>query len=200
MRAPPVGNSHRSESEIRRTRYTLKDVFIATSSHSLTQRGGPISLFEPPPPHPTQDGFSPMHFAATQGHPKCARALFDAGAKIEGALAFMVEKDDFADLVFDMVKRDRNVPHTSMDVHGRPAISIAIGKCKQRMLQALFMLGRYEVLDKTHHTATCVVVLARDHGGGQRRASEVRFKTDAPPRSMGAGAGFTRGLRGRGRR
>lgn len=78
----------------------------------------------------------------------------------------MVDNDIFADLVFGIVKRDRKLPFRARDDKGRPAINIASGECRRRMLEAIFVLGRYELLGEKHRSATCAVVFASDHAAG----------------------------------
>lgn len=114
-----------------------------------------------------QRGQSPLSLALGARKFECALALVVAGAKADSSLASVVEDDACAEVVFEAVTRDRTLPYRSVDAKGRPAINIATGECRRRILEALFLLGRYELLDEKHRSATCVVLFARDHGGGQ---------------------------------
>lgn len=78
-----------------------------------------------------------------------------------------VQDARFADAVFDCVQRDRRLPYIRKDAKGRLAFNLAHGRCRERMFEALFFLGRYELLNADapkHRSATCVVLFARDHG------------------------------------
>lgn len=86
-----------------------------------------------------------------------------------GGLHAAVECDGLADLVHSIVQKDPSVAYTAKDLKGRPAINLAAGRCRARMLEALFFLGRYELLNRDnpkHRSASCVVLFARDFGGG----------------------------------
>ena len=88
------------------------------------------------------------------------------------SLHAMVENDKYADLVFDIVKRDRSLANASVDPQGRPALHLATGRCKRRLFEALFLLGRYELLNASnpkHRSAT-----ARAPPPAQRRARCAR--------------------------
>ena len=112
-----------------------------------------------------QHGKTALSLAVEKGAVAIGRALLEHGAR---GLWRIVEKDAFADLVYDSVRRDPKAPNTSCDDKGRPALALATGRCKQRMLEAMYLLGRYELVgtQPKHRSATCVVHFARDHGGG----------------------------------
>lgn len=78
-----------------------------------------------------------------------------------------MQDDRFADFVIECVERNRRLPYIRKDAKGRLAASLAHGRCRERMFEALFFLGRYELLNADapkHRSATCVVLFARDHG------------------------------------
>lgn len=109
-----------------------------------------------------------LHAAVAQG------AAPDVAAEMlrvnPASLCDIVENEKYAEAVFETVKRDQSVAY-ARDATGRPAINLAAtGLCKQRMFEALFLLGRYEVLNRDtpkHRSATCVVLFGLDHGGAQ---------------------------------
>lgn len=81
----------------------------------------------------------------------------------------LVECDEYASVVYSAVKSRRRASSLSVDSSGRPAVHISTGLCRRRLLEALYLLGRYELLNAEtpkHRSATCVVVFARDHGSG----------------------------------
>lgn len=127
----------------------------------------------------------------------------------------IVQRDAFADFVFESVQKDRQLPFARKDAKGRLAYSLAHGRCRERMNEALFFLGRYEMLNAEtpkHRSATCVVLFARDHGeqlffarhrsrrrwreqrrrDHRQRGGRVRPQVHAQPRPVGAGADSSR--------
>lgn len=108
-----------------------------------------------------QDGQSALNYAANRGHLDCLKLM--AGSDVRNWFAYAVENDAFADLVDDLTRRDRQLPYAAVDRAGRAALHLASGECRRRMLAALYLLGRYELLEERHRSATCVVILARDH-------------------------------------
>ena len=100
-------------------------------------------------------GKIPLAYAAASNATREVAALLHAAHPL--GLYAMVENDMYADLVFGIVQRDRSLASASVDPQGRPALHLATGRCKERLLEALFLLGRYELLNASnpkHRSAT----------------------------------------------
>ena len=77
----------------------------------------------------------------------------------------IVEDDIYADVVYETAIFDRTLAKRSVDDKGRSAMHLATGRCRARLTEALYFLGRYRLLnpDKpVHRSATCLVVFATD--------------------------------------
>ena len=113
----------------------------------------------------SQNGETALGLAVLDRNVAVCRALLEHGAR---GLWRIVEDDSFADLVYHFVRCDPKAPHTSHDDKGRPALALATGLCRQRMMDAMYLLGRYGLVgtQPKHRSATCVVHFAHDHGGG----------------------------------
>lgn len=109
-----------------------------------------------------------------------------------------VEREELADLVHSLVQREPSLAYAAKDPKGRPAINLATGRCRTRMLEALFFLGRYELLNREnpkHRSASCVVLFARDFGdasvtggrGGRKGAGAASASASAAGTAVDSG-------------
>ena len=74
-----------------------------------------------------------------------------------------------ADLMHRLVAADRRLAYMR-DQHGRTPLGTACRECRASMEKALFLLGRYELLNAEnakHRSATCVVLFAHDAHAAQ---------------------------------
>ena len=106
----------------------------------------------------------------------------------------IVRRQEYAQVVYNVVKRFPGCAYDSVYSDGRCAAEIAEGECRVQLREALYLLGRYKLeRSPVHVSDTCAVILATDFSHNRRRVAlkgmrnEEQFRREIESRSSGAG-------------
>lgn len=114
-------------------------------------------------------GLCALHWAVAAGaKPPIVSALLmaDRGELLREIVQFQ----ELAEVVFDVVRRFPHSARGSVFEDGRSAADIAVGFCRTRLREALYLIGRYELREPAVHvSATCEVYEAHDHSDSRKQ-------------------------------